>query len=506
MKYLAIFLSLLLTSATSYSQEVISSKQTKKSDGLKKHFLHFHNDLIIFEKTPLTGDIYKPKGTLEVYKGKKKIIKNFNTKTKFNNDYSTVVDYLFQEQSFFTLNDSREGNVITIHLQEFDYDFKKLGDPIKLAEIDSEMNKGLQGGNYGIIGIRNSYLEKHMEFTYHKESGRYLLTVIANMYNRIGYLEMFVFDSDFSLITSHSIKAENEKDRINIKAITALPHGEFLTILSETSGSKIKEFYLFHLFDNGDYYRDDLSPDQSTLIDVQFSNYGVDDKIIISILSQDSNGNLSKGSIKNYTYDFISPDLTEKSIDINIEDLIKSDYNNLTTMEMQSVNYLKDQSLVVQLCETNYSYGNDVESSLSSKNMVILKIDNANDLAWIKPIERFGSLYGLRNIGASLDYLTNNNNLEIIFNASQRDFKDGFYAPNNFGAFNKKGTSVRGLPVKAKINLANGDIEIKLILSEKLISDFSFGNAKEMGETGVYKMFIKNAGEYHVLHIDFKDQ
>ncbi|WP_107038479.1 hypothetical protein [Brumimicrobium mesophilum] len=506
LKKLFTFLAVVLISLSAISQTVISSEKTVKNKPSKRSLLHFHNDLSIFSKRSLVANPGATGYMLQVFKGKKKEIKRFNASTKFNGDFSNVTDYIFREESFLTINESKIENVITFHLQEFDYNFKKIGEPIKLVEIENETNKPFAAGNYNTIGIfqGKTYAKKSIQFQYNKESNRYVLIVEVDISNRMGYLEIFVFDSDFSLITSHNIKAENEKDNITVSEITTLPHGEILAIVKNINGSQINEFYLLHLFDDGNYQVNDLRPNESTLIDTQFSNYGTNDKIIISILSQNSNGNLSEGTIQNYTYDCISSELTEKSIEIDIEEIITSEYNSLTTMEIQRIHYLKDQSVVAQLCETNYSYGNDVASSLSSKNMVIFKIENGNDLAWIRPIERYGFFNWTETFGANLDYLTDDNDLEIIFNGSERDFRDGYYSANNYGVFNKTGTNYRAIPVKAKINLANGEVEIKRILPDEYLSNFSLGDAQKMDGIGVYKLFVKNAGKYNVSVIDFK--
>lgn len=108
-------------------------------------------------------------------------------------------------------------------------------------------------------------------------------------------------------------------------------------------------------------------------------------------------------------------------------------------------------------------------------------------------------------MNGNINYITENGDLEIVFNAYHKDFKDGTYDP-------KKGTNLdfveitkKTIPTKAIINLVTGEVEMKQILRDEDVQSISLLNAQELDEPGKYKVILNKSKDSYISIVDFKE-
>lgn len=138
------------------------------------------------------------------------------------------------------------------------------------------------------------------------------------------------------------------------------------------------------------------------------------------------------------------------------------------------------------------------------RNMLILKINNEGMVEWAVPIKRHCRSHAASNLSGQLNYITEDGDIEIIFNSYQNDFKKDTYAPKRTKNLNIMKITKGTIPTKATINLYTGDLKIKPILQDEGVKSITFVNAQEIDEAGKYKLILYKGKDSFISVVDFK--
>ncbi len=139
--------------------------------------------------------------------------------------------------------------------------------------------------------------------------------------------------------------------------------------------------------------------------------------------------------------------------------------------------------------------------------MLILKINKEGDMEWVNVLKRNTSSLHNTNLNGCLDYITEEGDLEIVFNGIRKDFTTGKYSPNINSVKPSLMFAVKGVtPVKAIIDLSSGDMRIKKAdFKDNEVYALLISDAKKLDQPGEYLIKCILNDKPHLSVIDFKE-
>lgn len=351
-----------------HSQKIISSQETKRINESKKKFLHAHGDLRIFEmnNTVMTS----PNGYLEALEGDKSVIKKFEVSIETKTGRAEVLDYIFEEDFFATINSTKENHTLTIYVQKFDYNFKRIGEPIEVVKTHSDLNTSLSEKELGKSSFRTG-----MDFYYNKDSKTSLLKIHVKNSLKAPYLKLIVLDEVFKTKSSLLMEASELENKIDFITQSTLPDGEVLAIVAESDKKYLLGYKVIHFSENENHQIIELLPDLAMTLGAKISKNAYEDNVIISLLSQDSDGDLEEGGLTVLNYNLKTKNTERNSYKLKDKDLNSKNNNFESKMRIQKIEFLKDGSSLFFLGNAGFVYGENVTTSFYDKNMLLVKIN-----------------------------------------------------------------------------------------------------------------------------------
>lgn len=481
-------------------QKIISSKEINRMYDKNRRHLWFHDGKEINRAPYFLQSKY---GNIELVDGKEILIKSFDVNFKTEAGTAYVSDYLFNKEDMATVNPVRDKeNKSKVYIQRYDYEFNKLGDSIKITELAGELHP---------TSVRKYKYTTFNIDTYRDEGSKTTL-LKCRVYNSDGdsksYLRLLILDENYNIVYTYEQEVKDKENSIDMLGYRILDNGEVFFIVAESDKEFLQGLDLIHL--NGNQTeRSELVPDQAKILSTNLSANSYGNKLIVSLLAKDKDYKKNnRVTLTVYDYDFETETMDRQSYQFDSAKLMPDFGRGFGHFVISKVQFLKDGSGLFFLGELN-NKNESINSNATyfyDLNMMILKINKEGEMEWLNVLKRNTSSLKIANLNGCIDYITEDETLEIVFNGIEKDFENGIYSPR-LGGKPSLMFPVRGVtPVKATIDLFTGDIQIKRIdfKNDEVFALF-LSDAQKTDKPGEYIMKILLNNSPNISVIDFKE-
>ena len=500
MKNLTIVIIITLFTFSLSAQKIISSKEINRMYDKNRRHLWFHDGKEI-NRAPYA--LQSKYGNIELVDGKEILIKTFDVNFKTEAGTAYVSDYLFNKEDMATVNTVKD-NITKVYIQRYDYEFNKLGDSIKITELAGELHP--------TSGRKYKYMTFNID-TYRDEGSKTTL-LKCRVYNpdfdTKSYLRLLILDENYNIVYTYEQEVKDKENSIDMLEYRILDNGEVFFIVAESDKEFLQGLDLIH-FNGNQPERIELVPDQAKILSTNLSTNSYGNKLIVSLLAKDEDHKKNnRATLTVYDYDFQTETMDRQSYQFDSAKLMPDFGRGFGHFVISKVQFLKDGSGLFFLGDLNNK--NESINSNSTyyydRNMMILKINKEGEMEWINVLKRNTSSLKIANLNDCIDYITEDETLEIVFNGIEKDFVNGIYSPKlGDGGKQPLMFAVRGVtPVKATIDLFTGDMQVKKIdFKNDEVYALLLSDAQKTDKPGEYimKLLLNNSPSISV--IDFKE-